>query len=68
MGLLPMEGNEKREPDLELAKYHIDMLGTLEEKTKGNLTEQEKTVLENTLSQARMAYVKVAEQVQPKTQ
>lgn len=59
MGVLKVEGQEK-EPDLELAKYNIDMLETLEEKTKGNLTEEEKKVLENTLSQVRMAYVKVA--------
>jgi hypothetical protein len=59
MGVLKVEGQDK-EPDLEMAKYSIDMLETLEEKTKGNLTEEEKKVLENTLSQLRMAYVKVA--------
>ena len=59
MGVLKVEGQEK-EPDLEMAKYNIDMLETLEEKTKGNLTEEEKKVLENTLSQVRMTYVKVA--------
>ena len=68
MGLLQVKGGEKREPDLELAKYNIDMLETIEEKTKGNLTEEEKKVLENTLSQVRMAYVQVTEQVPPKTQ
>ena len=68
MGLLQVKGEEKREPDMELAKYNIDMLETLEEKTKGNLTEEENKVLENTLSQVRMAYVQVAEQVPPKTQ
>ena len=40
LGMLKVEGQEK-EPDLELAKYNIDMLETLEEKTKGNLTEDE---------------------------
>ncbi len=70
LGLLEIKGREgqEKEPDLELAKYNIDMLETIEEKTKGNLTEEEKKVLENTLSQVRMAYVQVAEQVQPKTQ
>ena len=68
MGLLQVKGEEKREPDLELAKYNIDMLETIEEKTKGNLTKEEKKVLENTLSQVRMAYVQVTEQVPPKTQ
>ncbi len=68
MGLLQLKEGEKREPDLELAKYNIDMLETLEEKTKGNLTEEEEKVLSNTLNQLRMSYVEVAGQAQPKTQ
>jgi hypothetical protein len=60
LGLIQVEGQKDREPDLELAKYNIDMLETIQEKTKGNLTEEEKKVLENTLSQVRMAYVKLA--------
>jgi len=60
LGLLQVKGQEEKEPDLELAKYSIDMLDTIEKKTKGNLTEEEKKVLENTLSQVRMAYVKLA--------
>ena len=43
-----------------MAKYNIDMLETVGEKTKGNLSEEEKKVLESTLSQIRIAYVKVA--------
>jgi hypothetical protein len=70
LGLLEVKGQEgqAKEPDLELAKYNIDMLETLEEKTKGNLTDEEKKVLENTLSQIRMAYVQVSGQAQPKSQ
>ena len=60
MGLLQMKGQEERKPDLELAKYNIDMLQTLEEKTKGNLSEEEQAVLANTLDELRMGYVKVA--------
>ena len=60
LGLLQVKGQEKREPDLELAKYNIDMLETLEEKTKGNLTQEEEAVLSNTLNELRMGYVKVA--------
>ncbi len=60
LGLLQIKGQKERQPDLELARYNIDMLETLEEKTKGNLTEQEQAVLANTLSQLRMSYVKVA--------
>ncbi|MHC4124770.1 MAG: DUF1844 domain-containing protein [Planctomycetota bacterium] len=62
LGMLEMKGqeDEKRQPDLNIAKYNIDMLEALEEKTKGNLTEQEEKMLQNTLEQVRMAYVKVA--------
>ena len=61
LGLLQVKGQEKKGPDLEMAKYNIDMLETLEEKTKGNLTKEEETVLANTLNELRMGYVKVAE-------
>ncbi len=60
MGAFKIEGQDDREPDLELARYNIDMLETLEEKTKGNLSEQEQKVLQDTLNQVRMAYVKLA--------
>lgn len=61
LGLLQVKGQEKKGADLEMAKYNIDMLETLEEKTKGNLTKEEETVLANTLNELRMGYVKVAE-------
>jgi len=61
LGVLQVEGQEKKEPDLEMARYSIDILETIEEKTKGNLSEEEKKVLESTLNQVRMAYVKVTE-------
>lgn len=60
LGLLQMKGQEEKKPDLELAKYNIDMLEVLEEKTKGNLTEEEERVLSTTLSELRMGYVRVA--------
>jgi len=60
MGLLQVKGQEERQPDLELAKYNIDMLQVLEEKTRGNLTQEEETVLANTINELRMGYVKVA--------
>ncbi len=59
MGLLQVKGQEERKPDLEMAKYNIDMLQVIEEKTGGNLTKEEETVLANTLNELRMGYVKV---------
>jgi hypothetical protein len=66
LGLLEVKGQEKREPDLELARYNIEMLETLQEKTKGNLTQEEQKVLENTLNELRMGYVTVADRTSSK--
>jgi hypothetical protein len=60
MGLLQIKGQEHRAPDMAMAKYNIDMLETIEEKTKGNLTKQEQRVLADTLNELRMGYVKIA--------
>jgi len=68
LGLLQVKGQEKKGADLELAKYNIDMLQTLQEKTKGNLTGEEDKVLENTLNELRIGYVKVAEQFTSQSQ
>ncbi|NQT03691.1 MAG: DUF1844 domain-containing protein [Planctomycetes bacterium] len=59
LGLLHVKGQEEKEPDLEMAKYNIDILETIQEKTKGNLTKEEETVLSNTLNELRMGYVRV---------
>jgi len=60
LGFLQIKGHEKREPDLAMAKYNIDMLETLQEKTKGNLTDEEEKVLGDTLSELRMGFVKMS--------
>ena len=46
--------------NLDLAKHNIDLLRILEEKTKGNLTEDEKHLLETVLYELLMAYVAAA--------
>jgi hypothetical protein len=50
----------KQERDLDQAKHSIDLLGVLEEKTRGNLSEDEKRHLEGTLYDLRMRYVSMA--------
>lgn len=47
----------------EYARLYIDFLGILEEKTKGNLTEQEDQLLKGMVSELRMAYVEVGKAV-----
>jgi hypothetical protein len=44
--------------NLPLAKQTIDLIGMLEEKTRGNLTSDEGKILENILYDLRMRYVK----------
>jgi hypothetical protein len=53
----PIEGEAKT--DLANARYSIDLLGVLQEKTKGNLTEEEEAYLRSSLYELRMAYVEV---------
>lgn len=48
------------EPDLEGARQTIDVIAILELKTKGNLTEQEKKLIDDTLFQLRMAFVEMS--------
>ncbi len=45
---------------LALAKHNIDLLAVLEEKTRGNLTDEERRLLDRMLYELRMAYVSAA--------
>ena len=44
-----------------MAKHFIDTLAMLQEKTQGNLTEEESAHLRDALHQLRMAYVAMAD-------
>jgi hypothetical protein len=48
--------------NLDMAKFNIDLLGVLEEKTKGNLAPDEQKLLDTALYETRMRYVQVASQ------
>ena len=61
MGILRTKEDKDIPADLELARYNIDMLEVLGTKTSGNITDEEKKLLDNTLHQLRMAFVKVSE-------
>lgn len=47
----------KVDKDLTQAKYSIDMLTMLKDKTKGNLTEQEEKMMNQTIATMQMNYV-----------
>lgn len=57
MGKIPSPLTGKTERDLEQAKISVDMLGMIESRTKGNLTEPEKEFLEKVLFESRMNYL-----------
>jgi hypothetical protein len=62
----PRTGQASLSP--ELAKHHIDMLGVLEEKTEGNLTDEEAKLLSQTLHELRQRYVEVTEAIKQQAQ
>lgn len=47
----------KKEENLQQAKFIIDTLAVLKDKTKGNLTDEESGLLENVLYELRMVYI-----------
>lgn len=58
LGLLEDPGGGEKAKNLPLAKQTIDMLAMLQEKTRGNLTNDEENILTNILYELRMLYVK----------
>jgi len=60
LGLLGGPGGERMPPDLEIAKHFIDMLQLLEDKTKNNLTPEEKRLLDQVMYETRMTFVQMA--------
>jgi hypothetical protein len=65
LGQIPNPRTGEPEVNLDLARMFIDQLAMVQEKTRGNLTNEEAKVLSNALSNLQMAYVEVAKE-QPK--
>lgn len=59
LGLMPGSDGSPSQTNLPMAKHVIDLIGMLEEKTKGNLTDEEAQMLTDNLHQLRMAFVEV---------
>ena len=58
LGIIADPSTGKKGKSLTLAKQTIDILGLLEDKTKGNLTEYEENMLKNILYDLRIVYIK----------
>lgn len=52
----------KVEPSLEAAKHAIDMLGMLQAKTRAALSVQERSFIDNALTQLRLNYVETVQE------
>ncbi|CAN5199894.1 hypothetical protein BH20VER2_BH20VER2_02600 [soil metagenome] len=61
LGQIPNPQTGQGEVNLELARMFIDQLAMIQEKTRGNLTSEESTVLRNTLSNLQMVFVEVSQ-------
>ncbi len=72
LGLLNLgendEKDEQSEPNLPLARHSIDLLGMLQEKTRGNLSVEEQRLLENGLTELRFRFVQVSDSFKRKNE
>ena len=57
MGQIPLHGVDQPQVNLDQARYAIDMLEVLKEKTSGNLSSEEDDAITNVLHQLRMAFI-----------
>ena len=62
LGQIPNPATGKAETQLPTARYFIDMIGILEEKTKGQLTKEESQILNDTLHSLRMIFMQLSTQ------
>jgi uncharacterized protein DUF1844 len=56
----PLSGERQTPANLEGAQQMIDILSLLEEKTRGNLSAEERQVLEQVLYELRMRYLEAS--------
>lgn len=70
MGLYNFGSEDGEQPNLEMARHAIDLLGVIQAKTKGNLSLEEDRLLNNSLTELRFRFVQAAEKEkdQPKEQ
>ncbi len=60
LGQIPHPQSGQPELNLDLAKMFIDQLVMIEDKTRGNLSNDESAVLRNAISNLQLAYVEAA--------
>lgn len=61
LGMMEHPVTGERGVDLQLGKHWIDVLGMLEQKTQGNLSQQEQRIMRSLLSDLRMQFVSLSQ-------
>jgi hypothetical protein len=57
LGQMPSPAGDAEPLDLDTARYLVDVLGMLEEKTRGNLDDSESKLLQSLIYDLRVAFV-----------
>ena len=68
MGEIESPFSGQREVDMQGARYTVELLNTIQIKTKGNLTPDEAQSLDEAIHDLKMRYVEVAQEVQRQMQ
>lgn len=59
MGLAPDPSTKKTSKDITLARFNIDLLDMLNEKTKGNLLKEEEDFMQKVTADLKMKFLEV---------
>ncbi len=59
LGLSPNPTNGKIEKDIKLARFNIDLLSVLQDKTRSNLSEDEQKFIDFMVSDLQMRFIQV---------
>jgi hypothetical protein len=63
LGVIPDAESQQPSVDTAVAKHFIDLLGMLEQKTKGNLSEPESLLVAETLHQLRLLFISSSQSI-----
>lgn len=66
LGYIANPQSNKVEKNLQQAKYFIDMLVMIQEKTKGNLSEEESKLISSTVSNLQMNFINAGKEEKEK--
>lgn len=66
LGLVPDPQTNKTKVNIDLARFNIDLLDMLQQKTKGNLVKEEQDFMNQVLADLKFKFVEVSNNEKPK--